>query len=104
MHSIYSLESGKMKTTNARLLRDQMAFEKNKKMLWPKSVSLEVVQKKSASQHKKGRLSQKGLSIFFFKSFLAHNFFLVQFCTEVSLHFLILRKILRLLIPNKSLL
>jgi len=65
MHSIYSLESGKKETTNVRLLRDQMAFEKNKKKLWPKSVSLEVVQKKSALQHKKGRSSQKGLSIFF---------------------------------------
>ena len=31
MHSIYSLESGKKKTTNAHLLRDQMPLEKNKK-------------------------------------------------------------------------
>jgi hypothetical protein len=56
-----------------------MAFEKNKKMLWPKSVSLEVVQKKSASQHKKGRSSQKGLSIFFSNPFWPIIFFWCNF-------------------------
>ena len=64
MHSIYAIVSAKKKNTYALLLRDLTSSEKNKKKLWSKSVPLQVVQKKSASQHKKSWFELKGLKPF----------------------------------------
>ena len=61
MHSIYAIVSAKKKTTYARVLRDLMSSEKNKKIVVQK-LPLQVVQKKSASQLKKSCADVKGLN------------------------------------------
>jgi hypothetical protein len=65
MHNNNSTERQKGKYTFAFIVGPDCCKKNLKKLL--KRVSLEVIQKKSAWQHKKGHSSQKGYSIFFFK-------------------------------------
>ena len=61
MHSIYSIENAKQKL-HMRVNWGTWWLLKKKKKLWSKSVSLQVVQKKSASQLKKSCADVKGLN------------------------------------------
>ncbi len=60
MLSIYSVESAKMKTTNARLLRHLMASDKNKKNLGPKVYLLKLYRKIQLPNSKKVVWASKG--------------------------------------------